>query len=187
VQQPVSTFDQEQSDHWEELADMAYYQGLAMQEELDEDDIPISWLTIMAYYQMQEELDENKMSLATPPLEPLSIPCVEAAAKVIYSDAMIWAAANPNGGAVPPWVEGGNSTAQDVARQVARSLTTPPSKLPTYEEVQQLWRVLMKSPGAILAQPMYDFAYAVLEAWGNSKNQPSECQQINTSLQEDCT
>ena len=45
VQQPVSTFDQEQSDHWEVLADMAYYQGLAMQEELDEDDIPIGWLT----------------------------------------------------------------------------------------------------------------------------------------------
>jgi hypothetical protein len=41
----VSTFDQEQSDHWEVLADMAYYQRLAMQEELDEDDIPISWLT----------------------------------------------------------------------------------------------------------------------------------------------
>ena len=45
VQQPVSTFDQEQSDHWEVLADMAYYQKLAMQEELDEDDIPIGWLT----------------------------------------------------------------------------------------------------------------------------------------------
>jgi len=45
VQQPVSTFDQEQSDHWEVLADMAYYQKLAMQEGLDEDDIPISWLT----------------------------------------------------------------------------------------------------------------------------------------------
>ena len=45
VQQPVSTFDQEQSDHWEVLADMAYSQGLAMQEELDEDDIPIGWLT----------------------------------------------------------------------------------------------------------------------------------------------
>ena len=45
MQQPVSTFDQEQSDHWEELADMAYYQRLAMQEELDEDDIPIGWLT----------------------------------------------------------------------------------------------------------------------------------------------
>jgi hypothetical protein len=45
VQQPVSTFDQEQSDRWELLADMAYYQRLAMQEELDEDDIPIGWLT----------------------------------------------------------------------------------------------------------------------------------------------
>jgi len=45
VQQPMSTFDQEQSDHWEVLADMAYYQRLAMQEELDEDDIPIGWLT----------------------------------------------------------------------------------------------------------------------------------------------
>jgi hypothetical protein len=45
VQQPVSTFDQEQSDHWEVLADMAYYQRLAMEEELDEDDIPIGWLT----------------------------------------------------------------------------------------------------------------------------------------------
>jgi hypothetical protein len=45
MQQPVSTFDQEQSDHWEVLADMAYYQKLAMQEELDEDDIPIGWLT----------------------------------------------------------------------------------------------------------------------------------------------
>jgi hypothetical protein len=44
MQQPVSTFDQEQSDHWEVLADMAYYQRLAMQEELDEDDIPIGWL-----------------------------------------------------------------------------------------------------------------------------------------------
>jgi len=44
VQQPVSTFDQEQSDHWEVLADMTYYQRLAMQEELDEqDDIPMIW------------------------------------------------------------------------------------------------------------------------------------------------
>jgi hypothetical protein len=38
---------------------------------------------------------------------------------------------------------------------------------PTDEELQQLWRVLMKSTSAILAQPMYDFAYAVLEKWGN--------------------
>lgn len=44
MQQPVSTFDQEQSDHWEVLADMTYYQRLAMQEELDEqDDIPMIW------------------------------------------------------------------------------------------------------------------------------------------------
>jgi hypothetical protein len=45
MQEPVSSFDQEQSDHWEVLADIAYYQRLAMQEELDEDDIPIGWLT----------------------------------------------------------------------------------------------------------------------------------------------
>ena len=44
MQEPVSTFDQEWSDHWEELADMAYYQRMAMQEELDEqDDIPMIW------------------------------------------------------------------------------------------------------------------------------------------------
>ena len=43
MDQPVSTFDQEQSDHWEVLADMAYYQRMAMQEELDEDDIPMFW------------------------------------------------------------------------------------------------------------------------------------------------
>jgi len=43
VDQPVSSFDQEQSDHWEVLADMAYYQRLAMQEELDEDDMPLAW------------------------------------------------------------------------------------------------------------------------------------------------
>ena len=43
VQQPVSTFDQEQSDHWEVLADMAYYQRLAMQEELQEDDMSLAW------------------------------------------------------------------------------------------------------------------------------------------------
>ena len=43
MQQPVSTFDQEQSDHWEVLADMAYYQRMAMQEELDEHDIPLAW------------------------------------------------------------------------------------------------------------------------------------------------
>jgi len=43
VSQPVSTFDQEQSDHWEVLADMAYYQRMAMQEELDEDDMPMVW------------------------------------------------------------------------------------------------------------------------------------------------
>ena len=43
VQQPVFTFDQEQSDHWEVLADMAYYQRLAMQEELDEHDMPLAW------------------------------------------------------------------------------------------------------------------------------------------------
>ena len=45
VQQPMSTFDQPHADHWEVLADMAYYQRIAMQEELDEDDIPIGWLT----------------------------------------------------------------------------------------------------------------------------------------------
>jgi len=45
VPQPVSSFDQEWSDHWEVLADMAYYQRMAMQEELDEDDIPLGWLT----------------------------------------------------------------------------------------------------------------------------------------------
>jgi hypothetical protein len=39
---------------------------------------------------------------------------------------------------------------------------------PTDEELQQLWRVLMKSTGAILAQPMYDFARAVLERWGHA-------------------
>ena len=43
MQQPVFTFDQEQSDHWEVLADMAYYQRMAMQEELDEHDIPLAW------------------------------------------------------------------------------------------------------------------------------------------------
>tara|TARA_R110000868_G_scaffold344598_1_gene605640 strand:- start:894 stop:1085 length:192 start_codon:yes stop_codon:yes gene_type:complete len=43
MQQPVFTFDQEQSDHWEVLADMAYYQRMAMQEELQEDDIPLAW------------------------------------------------------------------------------------------------------------------------------------------------
>ena len=43
MQQPVSTFDQEQSDHWEVLADMAYYQRIAMQEELDEHDMPLAW------------------------------------------------------------------------------------------------------------------------------------------------
>ena len=44
MDQLVSTFDQEQSDHWEVLADMAYYQRMAMQEELDEqDDIPMIW------------------------------------------------------------------------------------------------------------------------------------------------
>jgi hypothetical protein len=43
VQQPVSNFDQEWSDHWEVLADMAYYQRMAMQEELDEDDMPMAW------------------------------------------------------------------------------------------------------------------------------------------------
>jgi hypothetical protein len=49
VQQPVSTFDQPHADDCEVLADMAYYQRLAMQEELDEDDIPsrlpLPWLT----------------------------------------------------------------------------------------------------------------------------------------------
>ena len=43
MQQPVSTFDQEQSDRWEVLADMAYYQRMAMQEELDEYDMPLAW------------------------------------------------------------------------------------------------------------------------------------------------
>lgn len=43
MQQPVSTFDQEQSDRWEVLADMAYYQRIAMQEELQEDDMPLAW------------------------------------------------------------------------------------------------------------------------------------------------
>ena len=43
MQQPVSSFDQEWSDHWEVLADMAYYQRMAMQEELDEDDMPMAW------------------------------------------------------------------------------------------------------------------------------------------------
>ena len=43
VQQPVSTFDQEQSDQWELLADMAYYQRLAMEEELDGPALPLTW------------------------------------------------------------------------------------------------------------------------------------------------
>ena len=43
MQQPVSTFDQEQSDYWEVLADIAYYQRMAMQEELQEDDMPLAW------------------------------------------------------------------------------------------------------------------------------------------------
>ena len=43
MQQPVSTFDQEQSDRWEVLADMAYYQRMAMQEELNEHDMPLAW------------------------------------------------------------------------------------------------------------------------------------------------
>jgi hypothetical protein len=72
--------------------------------------------------------------------EPPTIGGVEDAAKAIYSDAMIWAAANASGGAIPSWVEGGNSTAQDVARQVARSLATPfPArpKPPTDEEIDE--------------------------------------------------
>ena len=43
MHQPMSTFDQEWSDHWEVLADIAYYQRMAMQEELDEDDMPMAW------------------------------------------------------------------------------------------------------------------------------------------------
>jgi hypothetical protein len=61
MQEPVLTFDQEQSDHWEVLADMAYYQRLAMQEELDEDDIPIGWLTTKpsGCQQINTSLQEN--------------------------------------------------------------------------------------------------------------------------------
>ena len=44
MQQPVSTFDQEQSDHWEVLADMAAYQRFAMEEELDGPAMPLTWL-----------------------------------------------------------------------------------------------------------------------------------------------
>ena len=43
MQQPVSTFDQEQSDHWEVLADIAYYQDMAMMDEMEEDDMPLAW------------------------------------------------------------------------------------------------------------------------------------------------
>ena len=43
VQQPVSTFDQEQSDYWEVLADMAQYQRFAMEEELDGPALPLTW------------------------------------------------------------------------------------------------------------------------------------------------
>jgi len=73
-------------------------------------------------------------ALATPPPEPPTIGSVEDAAKAIYSDAMIWAAANASGGAIPSWVERGNSTAQDVARRVARSLIAPPPEPPTDTE-----------------------------------------------------
>ena len=68
---------------------------------------------------------------ATQPPEAPTISSVEDAAKAIYSEAMTWAAKNSLAGITPPWVEGGNSTAQDVARQVARSLAAPPPEPPT--------------------------------------------------------
>jgi hypothetical protein len=115
---------------------------------------------------VNELSDRADAALATPPPAPPTIGGVEDAAKAIYSDAMIWAANNALAGITPPWVKGGNSTAQDVARRVARSMIASPPEPPTDDELQQLWRVLMKSTGAILAQPMYDFARAVLERWG---------------------
>ena len=82
----------------------------------------------------------QQLSTPTPPPEPPTIGSVEDAARAIYSEAMTWAAANVPGGAIPPWAAGGNSTAQDVARRVARSLATPlPArpKPPTDEEIDE--------------------------------------------------
>lgn len=86
------------------------------------------------------ESSPDSRPATTPPPEPPTIGSVEDAAKAIYSGAMTWTAANVPGYPIPSWVEGGNSTAQDVARRVARSLTTPlPArpKPPTDEEIDE--------------------------------------------------
>jgi len=89
-----------------------------------------------------ELIDRARAALATPPPAPPTIDGAEDAAKAIYSDAMTWTAANANGGAIPSWVEGGNSTAQDVARQVARSLIAPPPEPPTDDTKKALTSAL---------------------------------------------
>ena len=110
-----------------------------------------------------DTLESARAALATPPPEPPTIGNVEDVARVIYSDAMTWAAANVPGGAIPPWVDGGNSTAQDVARQVARSLAIPPPEPPTDEELVTFLYVI--DPEDELS-PLA-MARAALERWGN--------------------
>ena len=116
---------------------------------------------------------EEPLYATTPPPEAPTIGSVEDAARAIYSEAMTWAAKNALTGITPPWVEGGNSTAQDVARRVARSLATPPPEPPTDEELDEFvvfwWgpdtderTVTDITEGGSMAA----FARAALERWG---------------------
>ena len=124
-------------------------------------------------------MDQVRAALATPPPEPPTIGSVEDAARAIYSEAMTWAAANVPGGAIPPWVDGGNSTAQDVARRVARSLATPPPEPPTDEEIQEWADACSEAPleemdpefhgwrRCFTGEEFNETIRAALERWGN--------------------
>ena len=120
-----------------------------------------------------DALASARAALATSPPEAPTIGSVEDAAKAIYSDAMTWAAANVPSGAIPPWVEGGNSTAQDVARRVARSLATPPPEAPTDEERLAdftKWLAREMPPNTIIGDPLWwapRIWRAVHKRWGH--------------------
>lgn len=87
------------------------------------------------------------------PAEPTDEAAVEAAAELIYMEAMEWAARQsiPSGHInIPAWQQGGNSDAQEVARRTARAALAakPLVKGPTDEEIEHRFQVWWYDEGS---------------------------------------
>jgi hypothetical protein len=108
---------------------------------------------------------------------PTGDAAVEAAAELIYNQAMKWAATQPIPSDhinIPAWQQGGNSDAQEVARRTARAALAakPLVKGPTDEELLELWQGwnLGWDPqkGMVLMPHPAEYARAVLTRWGRA-------------------